>query len=88
MVDIQSAAAEIRRGKKKERRNKETTEQKYNDLPYSIWQAIIKPAKLYSALQYSSPRRSGMARVKRWNEQCLPLRTVSPHFDISPRVGG
>jgi len=38
MVDIQSAAAEIRRGikKKKEERKKETTGQKYNDMPYSI----------------------------------------------------
>jgi len=34
MVDIQSAAAEIRRGKKKtEDRKKETTGQKYNGLP-------------------------------------------------------
>jgi len=30
MVDIQSAAAEIRRGKKKDRYKKETTGQKYN----------------------------------------------------------
>jgi len=30
MVDIRSAAAEIRRGKKEDRK-KETTEQKYND---------------------------------------------------------
>jgi len=41
MVDIQSAAAEIRQGKKREeerRRKKiETTEQKYNGLPYYIW---------------------------------------------------
>ena len=41
MVDIQSVAAEIRRGKKEEeddrrRRLKETTGQKYNGLPYSI----------------------------------------------------
>jgi len=38
MVDIQSAAAEIRRGKKKEekRKNIETTGQKYNGLPYYI----------------------------------------------------
>jgi len=38
MVDIQSAAAEIRRGKKEERRRKkiETTGQKYNGLPYYI----------------------------------------------------
>jgi len=39
MVDIQSATAEIRRGKKnKERKKKEeeTTVQKYNSLPYSI----------------------------------------------------
>jgi len=39
MVDIQSAAAEIRRGKKEEERRKiETTEQKYNGVPYSIGQ--------------------------------------------------
>jgi len=38
MVDIQSTAAEIRRGKKIEERNKkkETTGQKYNGLPYYI----------------------------------------------------
>jgi len=37
MVDIQSAAAEIRRGKKKETKKKEQTAwQKYNGLPYSI----------------------------------------------------
>jgi len=37
MVDIKSAAAEIRRGKKEERRRKiETTGQKYNGLPYYI----------------------------------------------------
>jgi len=38
MVDIQSAAVEIRRGKKieEEERNKETTGQKYNGLPYFI----------------------------------------------------
>jgi len=35
MVDIQSVAAEIRRGKK-ERYKKETTGQKYNGLPYYI----------------------------------------------------
>jgi len=34
MADIQSATAEIRRGKK--RKKKETTEWKYNGLPYSI----------------------------------------------------
>jgi len=34
MADIQSATAEIRRGKKEEK--KETTGQKYNGLPYSI----------------------------------------------------
>jgi len=41
MVDIQSAAAEIRRGKKEEeedRRQKETTGQKYSGLPYTIGQ--------------------------------------------------
>jgi len=37
MVDIQPEAAEIRRGKKEEdRRQKETTGQKYNGLPYYI----------------------------------------------------
>jgi len=35
MVDIRSAAAEIRRGKKKEKK-KETTWQKYNGMAYSI----------------------------------------------------
>jgi len=40
MVDIHSAAAEIRRGKKEDRR-KETTGQKYNGLPYYIGRAII-----------------------------------------------
>jgi len=33
MVDIQPAAAEIRRGKKKKDRRKETTGQKYNGPP-------------------------------------------------------
>jgi len=39
MVDIQSAPAEIGRGKKEERKKieEETTGQKYNGLPYSIW---------------------------------------------------
>jgi len=37
MVDIQSAAAEITRGNKKEEERKiETTGQKYNGLPYYI----------------------------------------------------
>jgi len=37
MVDIQSATAEIRRGKKERRKKKkETTGQKYNGLPYYI----------------------------------------------------
>jgi len=36
MVDIQSATAEISRGKKEERKNEGTTGQKYNGLPYSI----------------------------------------------------
>jgi len=35
MVDIQSAAAEIRRGNKKEE-EEQTTAWKYNGLPYSI----------------------------------------------------
>ena len=42
MVDIQSATAEIRRGKKKDRKiEEETTGQKYNDLPYSIAERAI-----------------------------------------------
>jgi len=37
MADIQSATAEIRRGKKKDRKKEEeTTGQKHNGLPYSI----------------------------------------------------
>jgi len=36
MADIQSAAAEIRRGKKKRKKKKEITGQKYNGLPYYI----------------------------------------------------
>jgi len=36
MLDIHSATAEIRRGKKEEERKKETTGQKYNGLPYFI----------------------------------------------------
>jgi len=38
MVDIQSATAEIRRGKKEEgkKEEEETTGQKYNGLPYYI----------------------------------------------------
>jgi len=35
MADMQSATAEIRRGKKR-RKKKETTGQKYNGLPYDI----------------------------------------------------
>jgi len=35
MADIQSATAEIRRGKKKERTKEKTAGQKYNGLPYS-----------------------------------------------------
>jgi len=38
MVDIQSTAAEIRRGMKKRKKKKEITEQKYNGLPYYIGQ--------------------------------------------------
>jgi len=36
MADIQSPTAEIRGGKKEERKKEETTGQKYNGLPYSI----------------------------------------------------
>jgi len=38
LVDIQYATAEIRQGKKEERKIKETTGQKYNGLPYFIGQ--------------------------------------------------
>jgi len=45
MVDIQSATAEIRRGKKRKKKKKkrkiETTAAKYNDLLYGQWAAII-----------------------------------------------
>ena len=40
MADIQSATAEIRRGKKKE--EEQTTGQKYNSLPYSIGPPQLK----------------------------------------------
>jgi len=36
MVDIQPAAAEIRRGKKEDRQKIEMTGQKHNGLPYYI----------------------------------------------------
>jgi len=36
MTDIQSATAEIRRGKKDRKTEEETTGQKYNGLPYYI----------------------------------------------------
>jgi len=36
MADIESPAAEIRQGKKEERKKEETTGPKYNGLPYSI----------------------------------------------------
>jgi len=36
MADIQSATAEISRGKKERKKEEETTGQKYNGLPYSI----------------------------------------------------
>jgi len=36
MADIQSATAEIRRGKKDRKIEKETTGQKYNGMPYYI----------------------------------------------------
>jgi len=40
MADIQSATADIRRGKKKE--EEQTSGQKYNGLPYSIGQPQLK----------------------------------------------
>jgi len=36
MADIQSATAEIRRGKKERRKIEQTTWWKYNGLPYSM----------------------------------------------------
>jgi len=36
MADIQSSAAEIRRGKKERKKKEETTGQKYSGLPYSM----------------------------------------------------
>jgi len=36
MVDIQSATAEIRQGKKQKKKKEQTTGQKYNGLPYYI----------------------------------------------------
>jgi len=49
MADIQSPTAEIRRGKKKEKRKKEeTTWQKYNGLPYSIGRPCIDDTITYS----------------------------------------
>jgi len=49
IVDIQSAAAEIRRGKKKKKK-KQTTGQKYNGLPYSIGRKawLLWPGEIYS----------------------------------------
>jgi len=45
MVDIQSTTAEIRRGKKKDRKKIEITGQKYNGVPYSLARAAIISAK-------------------------------------------
>jgi len=41
MIDIQSATAEIRRGKKKKKKIEETTGQKYNGLPHYIEVVVI-----------------------------------------------
>jgi len=46
MVDIQSAAAEIRRGKKKKKK-KQTTGQKYNGVPYYIEQPYSNHASVH-----------------------------------------
>ena len=47
MVDIQSATAEIRRGKKEEKRKKERNHRaKYNGLPYNIGRPSAKRARL------------------------------------------
>jgi len=49
MADIQSAAAEIRRGKKIDRKiEEETTGKKFNGLPYYIYRAAIITRNLLS----------------------------------------
>jgi len=53
VVDIQSATAEIRRGKKEEERKKykETTGQKYNGLPYNVFSGTLNPTQSISQLK-------------------------------------
>jgi len=52
MVYIQSATAEIRRKKKKERKIEDTTGQKYNGQPYSIGQPKLS--------------HNGLVTIKSW----------------------
>ena len=49
MADIQSATAEIREEKKKKKK-KETTGQKYNGLPYSIYGGHNKSFSVFSSV--------------------------------------
>jgi len=64
MADIQSAVAEIRRGKK-ERKKEETTGQKYNGLPYLYRATITITTVLSSQLSHckSSPSLFDECRV-------------------------
>jgi len=46
MVDIQYAAAEIRRGKKKKKKKKETTGQKsVPDITYNVFSGMLNPTQ-------------------------------------------
>jgi len=49
-ADIQSASAEIRRGKKIERKNKRQDENMYG-LPYYIWRTLIKFTRVHRQLK-------------------------------------
>ena len=62
MVDIQSTAAEIRRGKekKKERKKIDITGQKYNGLPYYIGATIT--SKLICAFKNIVIRKNNTAK--------------------------
>jgi len=65
MADIQSATAEIRRGKKKkERKKKETTGQKYNGLPY-LHRAAINSLSSMSETSSSMHGKCGEQKPRR-----------------------
>jgi len=78
MVDIQSATAEIRRGKKEETRRKKPHGQKYNGLLYSVGQAIMQNLSRYDVLHF---------RILHFHVLCFqrPLRYTSCE---SPRLAG